>query len=68
MTNEELNKLKDEYKSLKGKLDELSEDEIVQVTGGTNFNIPDKNNPNYEMSIYPDNNPDKARDTFDKKF
>lgn len=33
-TNEELNKLKNEYETLNTKLQELTEDELKQVTGG----------------------------------
>ena len=33
-TKEELNTLKDEAETLKGKLAELSEDELAEVTGG----------------------------------
>ena len=33
-TKEELNELKNEYKSLANKLQELTEDELIQVTGG----------------------------------
>lgn len=35
-TKEELEVLKEEYIELKNKLAELTEDELVQVTGGTN--------------------------------
>ena len=33
-TKEELNTLKDEFETLNKKLEELSEDELMQVTGG----------------------------------
>ena len=33
-TKEELNQLKNEYESLTSKLKELTEDELIQVTGG----------------------------------
>ena len=33
-TQEELNQLKNEYESLANKLQELTEDELMQVTGG----------------------------------
>ena len=36
-TKEELNALKNEVKSLNKKLAELSEDELKEVTGGTNL-------------------------------
>ena len=35
-TKEELNQLKIEYETLSGKLQELTEDELKQVTGGIN--------------------------------
>lgn len=34
-TKEELKELKEEYEALKEKLNELSEDEVMSVTGGT---------------------------------
>ena len=34
-TQEELNQLKNEYETLNKKLKELTEDELLQVTGGT---------------------------------
>ena len=34
-TQEELNELKNEYETLNKKLKELTEDELLQVTGGT---------------------------------
>ena len=36
-TKEELNALKEEVKNLNRKLKELSEDELIQVTGGVGF-------------------------------
>ena len=36
-TKEELNQLKIEYETLSGKLQELTEDELKQVTGGINL-------------------------------
>ena len=38
-SKKELNDLKEEFKTLKGKLEELAEEELVQVTGGTGFVI-----------------------------
>lgn len=34
-TKEELKELKEEYEALKEKLNELSDDEIILITGGT---------------------------------
>lgn len=50
-TKEELKALKQEYESLKRKLEELSEDELKEVTGGTDFIIPEKPN-DYNYHIY----------------
>ena len=36
-TKEELNNIKNEYKELADKLQELSEEEILEVTGGVNI-------------------------------
>lgn len=36
-TNEELNKLKEEYETLTSKLKELNEDELMEVTGGDEY-------------------------------
>ena len=54
-TKEELVKLKEEYETLKGKLSELSEDEVQAITGGydsdTTFDI--KGGPGqYEQHFY----------------
>lgn len=57
-TKEELNGLKKEIESLSEKLKELSPEELEEVAGGFNFNIDDKN-PDYEINIYPDNDPKK---------
>ena len=38
-TNEELNKLKEEVESINAKLSELTEEELKQVTGGSNLDV-----------------------------
>ena len=38
-TKEELSRLKEEYDSLKSSLKELSEEEIIEVTGGDAINV-----------------------------
>ena len=50
-TKEELNQLKQEYETLTNKLKELSEDELMIVTGGIEYTIKDKT-PDYEFSYY----------------
>lgn len=54
-TKEELKELKEEYEALNNKLKELTEDELMLVTGGTEspFNIPE-NEEIYNPHIYTD--------------
>ena len=43
-SKEELNIIKEEVETLNKKLQELTEEELEQVTGGVDFNITDWNN------------------------
>ena len=45
-TQEELNQLKNKYESLTNKLKELTNEELIQVTGGTNVQSVIEDNPN----------------------
>ena len=54
-TKEELNQLKQEYEALTNKLKELSEDELIIVTGGIEYTIKDKT-PDYEFTYYKNKN------------
>ena len=47
-TKEELNELKAEYNALTAKLQELTEDELIQVTGGYEGGTPTHINGIYE--------------------
>ena len=53
-TQEELKQLKQEYEELTSKLQELSLEELQEVTGGVDFNIPTnkENNTIYNNHIY----------------
>lgn len=48
---EELQELKEEYEALNKKLAELSEEELQQVVGGVEFDVP-KIKPDYEHEFY----------------
>lgn len=50
-TKQELETLKQEYRSLTAKLQELSEDELMLVTGGFDFEVPGGENQ-YEIHVY----------------
>lgn len=50
-TKEELNNIKSEYKELADKLKELSEEEILEVTGGVNiWDISVKQKEKFEVN------------------
>lgn len=50
-TKEELNNIKNEYKELTDKLKELSEEEILEVTGGVNiWDISVKQKEKFEVN------------------
>ena len=66
-TQEELNQLKQEYQELNAKLQELSEEELKEVIGGINFNIPTNNKQQYEFSMYDDPNFSVEKQNFIKK-
>lgn len=52
-TQEELKELKQEYESLTKKFEELSQEEIDTITGGTTFDIKDDgSNKQYEQHFY----------------
>ncbi len=55
-TKEELKALKEEYRTLTAKLQELTEEELKLVTGGFDFSIPDFKTPDqekqYDIHIY----------------
>lgn len=58
-TQEELKRLKAEYEALNNKLKELAKDELVFVTGGTNYPfVIDDNDSIYDPHFYPDRGPD----------
>ena len=58
-TKEELNKLREEYKTLSVKLKELTADELKQVIGGVEFVTPGGEGQ-FEHNLYNDdpNNPE----------
>ena len=58
-TKEELKELKEEYESLTTKLKELTEEELLLVTGGTNVSFDIKDNEEiYNPHIYPGRDPE----------
>lgn len=66
-TQEELNALKQEVKELKTKLSELSEEELKEVTGGSDTQFIIKDNDNiYDPHFYP--NPDPSKEDFKNKL
>ena len=65
-TKEELLKIKEEYESLASKLFELSEDEIVEITGGDSIFDLNGNQTLYDKHLY--ENTVKDPEDFKKKF
>lgn len=64
-TQEELKELKQEYETLTTKLKELTEDELLLVTGGTDFQfVIDENDNIYNEHFYPK----KDQPDFEPKF
>lgn len=62
---EELNKLKHEYESLNEKLQELSEDELLQITGGRhNIRSPLTSNNEDDQMILKSARPNKEDELF----
>lgn len=56
-TKEELNAIKEEIETLNGKLAELTEDEVMQITGGTWIPpVPDIPQPHCYIAVYHCNN------------
>lgn len=63
-TQEELKALKEEYRTLKTKLQELTDEELKQVTGGFEFPVPGFDIPGgekqYDIHIYGTSDPGKT--------
>ena len=53
-TKEELTLLKQEYESVKDKLQELSDEEFANVTGGVTFKEQKQGQQKYEFDVYGD--------------
>ena len=61
-TNEELKQIKNEYESLKAKLSELTEDEMQEIAGGSQFVFKD-DSQNFDINMYKN----KVEDNFPTK-
>ena len=55
-TKEELNALKEEVKAVNGKLSELTEEELEQVSGGVEWSVPENGLPRPSRDTEPENN------------